>query len=65
MLNRNIYINLILITLLILSGVISYAQCPNANFEFGDFTNWTGKRGTWKGIDREPEIIFGHVTVVR
>lgn len=24
---------------------MSLAQCPNSNFEFGNFTNWTGKRG--------------------
>jgi hypothetical protein len=27
-------------------GLEMTAQCPNANFEFGNFTNWTGRRGT-------------------
>jgi hypothetical protein len=38
--------NIILLIILILCGLPSLAQCPNANFEFGNFTNWTGRRGT-------------------
>jgi len=38
--------NILLIILFILLGLITIGQCPNANFEFGSFTNWTGRRGT-------------------
>jgi hypothetical protein len=65
--------NIILLIILILCGLLSLAQCPNANFEFGNFREGDyyvqndvyEYKVTWKGIDNEPEIIFGHVTVVR
>jgi len=51
--------------LFILGGLISIAQCPNANFEFGNFTNWTGKRGTCCPINLPFSGIFpGRQTIV-
>jgi hypothetical protein len=38
------------------------------NFRGGDYyvqNDVYEYKVTWKGIDNEPEIIFGHVTVVR
>ena len=57
--------NIILLIILTLCGLISIAQCPNANFEFGDFTNWTGRRGTCCPIDLPiPGIFPGRQTIV-
>ena len=51
--------------MLTLCGLISIAQCPNANFEFGTFTNWTGRRGTCCPINLPlPGIFPGRQTIV-
>jgi len=57
--------NIIVLIILTLCGLISIAQCPNANFEFGTFTNWTGRRGTCCPIDLPiPGIFPGRQTIV-
>jgi len=41
------------------------AQCPNANFEYGNFTNWTGRRGTCCPINLPfVGIVSGRQTIV-
>jgi hypothetical protein len=46
-------------------GLEMTAQCPNANFEFGTFTNWTGKRGTCCPINLPINgILPGRQTIV-
>ena len=57
--------NIIILIILTLCGLISIAQCPNANFEFGNFTNWTGRRGTCCPINLPFVGIFpGRQTIV-
>jgi hypothetical protein len=57
--------NIIILIILTLCGLISIAQCPNANFEFGTFTNWTGRRGTCCPINLPlPGIFPGRQTIV-
>ena len=57
--------NIIVLIILTLCGLISIAQCPNANFEYGDFTNWTGRRGFCCPIDLPFAGIFpGRQTIV-
>lgn len=57
--------NIILLIILTLCGLLSLAQCPNANFEFGNFTNWTGRRGTCCPINLPfVGILAGRQTIV-
>jgi hypothetical protein len=57
--------NIIVLIILTLCGLISIAQCPNANFEFGNFTNWTGRRGFCCPINLPFAGIFpGRQTIV-
>jgi hypothetical protein len=36
----------LVITLLLVSSLNLFSQCPNSNFEYGNFTGWQGRRGT-------------------
>lgn len=57
--------NIIILILLTLSGLVLIAQCPNSNFEFGNFTNWQGKRGSCCPITFSQNGIFaGTQTIV-
>jgi hypothetical protein len=62
---KNRHIRIILFALFISFSEIFVAQCPNANFEFGNFTNWTGRRGTCCPINLPFVGIFaGRQTIV-
>jgi len=51
--------------LLCISALHLYSQCENANFEYGNFTNWTGRRGTCCPINLPFAGIFpGRQTIV-
>lgn len=57
--------NIIWLIILTLCGLLSLAQCPNSNFEYGNFAFWQGKRGSCCPITFNQNGIFnGTQTIV-
>lgn len=54
-----------LVLLLLLLPLISFSQCENSDFEYGNFTNWTGRRGTCCPINLPTNgILNGRQTIM-
>ena len=57
--------NLILTLVILISSLISYSQCGNTDFELGNFTGWSGKRGTCCPITLPTNgIVAGRQTIM-